>query len=136
MNRSLVQQLMRFGVVGILATLMHAVAFHLLHTRYNFSSIPANLISFALAFALSYLGHLKWTFAPTATPAVKQGRPAQQKQTLSRFLATALLGLSVNMLAGWLIVDYAQLSHYYFLAVVIFCTPALTFILSKYWAFR
>ncbi len=132
MNNTL-QQLLRFGIIGVIATLIHAILFHTLYINQLFSSLPANLISFIVAFTVSYLGHLKWTFVIKDVP--KRTYPLFWK-TLFRFLPTALLGLTVNITAGWLIIEYLQLSHYYFLGIVVFFTPALTFLISKYWVFK
>ncbi|MEJ7139075.1 GtrA family protein [Amphibiibacter pelophylacis] len=86
-----------------------------------------NALAFAVAFAVSYLGHRHLSFADTTQTA---------KDSLPRFAATALLGLLANevwfvllhRLIGWS--DTAAL-----LAAMVL-VAGQTWVLGRLWAFR
>lgn len=118
---------LRFGTVGLLATAVHAIIYAgLIH----FSAIPpqqANIAAFTFAFVFSYMGHSHFTFS---------GEGRRVGKTGPRFLAVALIGYALN--AGFVFLTTALLDWGAGAALpfMIFITPAATFALSKYWAFR
>lgn len=121
-------QLARFGVVGLLATAVHAGVYIGTVKPLLLTPLPANFAGFGCAFILSFLGHRHWTFAAQAA-----GTPAAG--SLARFLATALLGLASNSCITWLLVERLGLPSESALAGILFVTPLLTFACSKYWVF-
>lgn len=120
----LLAQLSRFGLVGLGATLVHAAVYGYAVGPAALAPLVANPLAFAVAFALSFLGHRHWTFAG-------QG----DARALPRFLATALFGLASNQLLTWLLVARLGLPPLSALAGILFVTPLLVFVLAKHWAF-
>lgn len=58
--------LIRFGIVGIIATLVHIFsAWILLDNLQINNAIIVNTIAFLIAFIFSFLGHYFWTFKAT-----------------------------------------------------------------------
>lgn len=55
-------RVVRFGLVGIAATLLHAGVLALLKTGQQMASGPANPIGFLVAFGLSMYGQQRFTF--------------------------------------------------------------------------
>ena len=123
------RQLVRFGLVGGLATAVNALLYLVLAQRHLLAPLLANAVGFVCAFAVSFGGHYYWTFAA-------QTRNGDAwHASLMRFFATALLGLGSNTLWTWLLVEWLRLPPASALAGILFLTPALVFVCSKYWAF-
>lgn len=123
--KDLLKQVARFGVVGLAATGTHFILAFLLMS----GSVPpllANFYAFLAAFAVSYLGHSRWSFA--------HKKPGQHS-TLLRFLLVSLLGFAANeiLFAGLLYV--AKLPPSLALAMTLVVIAGFTFLLSRNWAF-
>jgi putative flippase GtrA len=123
------QQLVRFGLVGILATAVNALLYLFLAQHHLLRPVLANAVGFLCAFALSFGGHYYWTFA------AQTRNGGAWHASLVRFFATALLGLGSNTLWTWLLVEQLRLPPASALAGILFITPVLVFVCSKYWAF-
>jgi putative flippase GtrA len=124
-------QLGRFGVVGALATLTHALTFgaaiELLHARPLF----ANLLGFALALCLSFLGHFRWTFR-----AQLSGRRPDLAWMFLRFALVALTGLMLNSLIVFVVVEQLALDYRIAMFLMVTIVPLFLFWQSKRFAFR
>lgn len=114
----------RFGMVGIFATAVHALVFLGLSESVALNALYANWIGFSVAFAASLVGHSRWTFNTELT----------SRRTI-RFLVTAAIGLAANTCFVYLIVDMLEFRPAMALPFIIFVTPALVYIISKYWVF-
>ncbi len=127
---SIVQQGMRFGLVGIVATLTHVLIYIALVEATGTNPSAANAIAFVIAFAVSFVGHFRWTFA-TAHGANRRpwGRP------LLKFTLVALFGFLLNALAVYVVTDVAQASYLYATIFMLLVTPISVFLLSRLWAF-
>lgn len=125
-TRHLRGQLLRFGTVGLLATAIHATVYWYLTARFNIGALLATVAGFCAAFSVSFLGHRYWTFAHNSS-----GFSA----SLLRFLLTSLLGLCSNAYIAWLLVDRMHLPANTALLGVVFLTPLLVFVLSRFWVF-
>jgi len=122
-----VARLAKFGVVGLTATAVNAAVFYLLVRNLWLPPVPAAVAAFVCAFVVSYVGHRHWTFA-------EQAAGADSRQSLIKFLLTALLGLCCNTFLTWLLTGPFGLPALSGL-VSILLVPVLTFVCSKYWAF-
>lgn len=119
--------LLRFGVVGVLAALTHyAVAALCIHFALT-SAAWANPAGFAVAFWVSYFGHYHFSFE--AVGSVGHG------EALPRFLLTALAGFFTNHLIYLGLLKLTGLSPYVDLFIALVLVAAMTFVLSRYWAF-
>ena len=124
-------QYSRFAIVGISATLTHAMAFTAFIELANLAPLIANFAAFGIAFLISFLGHFRWTFrSQTADRGWRQQRTA-----LARFAAVALTGLTLNSLAVVLVVNLLMLPYQYALILMVGVVPLVVFGLSKFWAF-
>lgn len=120
----MIQQLARFGAVGIAAMAVHWLVVALL-VPLGLRPLLANSAAFAIAFNVSYAGHRRFTFASTTA----------QHSTLKRFLGVALLGFALNETLYYLLLR-AGMEYRVALLLVLVAVAALTFVLSRYWAFR
>lgn len=122
-------QYLTFGSVGLAATAVHVLAFVTLIELTATSPLLANLLAFALAVLVSFGGHRRWTFRPEAADL------RDPKAALLKFIMVALLGLTLNSAAVYLIVELLELPYWYALLVMVGIVPLIVFLISKHWVF-
>ncbi|OWY39731.1 polysaccharide biosynthesis protein GtrA [Xenophilus sp. AP218F] len=122
MNR----QLFWFGVVGVSAMLLHFALVAWLLVPLGLPPLAANIVAFLCAFQLSYWGHRLQTF---------QARHIPHRQALPRFFGVSCLSFAVNEAMYFLLLRCTALDYRVALLIVLFSVAALTFVLSKLWAF-
>lgn len=120
-----IPQFARFAVVGLCATVVHVLIFTGL-VGAGLSGIISNLLSFAIAWGVSFIGHAKFTFQ------VSNIRFDQSR----RFLITSVIGLLSNSIIAFSIVDYLDLNAWIAVVLMVTVTPVLVFILLKTWVFE
>lgn len=114
-------QILRFGLVGGLATLTHlAVATALLAALPAAHPVAVNVVAFLVAFVVSFVGHSRYTF--------------RTKGSLPKFLIAALTGLAANnlVLVGLIALGAPALPS---LWAATLAAPAVVYVISKTWAF-
>jgi len=122
----IIAQLVKFGLVGLLATIVHGlIALTLI--RFNFSPLIANPIGFLVAFQVSYFGHSRWSFRSN-TP--------RRLSHQGKFFFVSISGLlcSQGLLYGLL--KLTVLSESVSLIIALGISAGFTFLLSRQWAFR
>ncbi len=125
-HRHLGHQLMRFGVIGVAATLTHAGIVLILVENGLIEPFWANFIAFMVALFVTYGGNHKWTF----------GLAGAHRRHFPRFLGAALLGLLLNQLIVYAIVEVLGWDYRISLALVVTAVPAITFTLNRLWVFQ
>lgn len=121
----MIAQLARFGVIGIAAMVVHWCVVALL-VPFGIAPLLANVIAFCVAFNVSFFGHHHWTFASAEN----------QKSTFKRFLGVAVLGFLVNEFMYSLLLKFTDLDYRIALFIVLGAVAGMTFVLSRFWAFR
>jgi putative flippase GtrA len=116
----------RFVVTGLLATATHASAFVMLIELASLRAVYAAVCSFLVALGVSYTLNYHWTF--------KAG--GRHRVALPRFVLVALVGLILNIGITYLVVDIWSLWYGYALIAVVTAIPVVTYVLSRFWAFR
>lgn len=128
-QRSLTQtigQLMRFGIIGVLAALTHyAIAITLTSTAMQ--PAWANLVAFVIAFWVSYFGHRYFSF---------DAGDVSHQQTLPRFVLVAVLGFILNESLLLLMLRFTSITIALGLPFIIILTAIFTFVLSRQFAFN
>lgn len=120
----------RFGIVGLTAAAIHYWTVVVLVELFGMAPLRANIGGFIVAFWCSYFGHRHWTFSDTID------RQAKGRQSFLRFLSVALLGFCMNALLFFLFLHYTTVPYYVALAIVVLVVAAMTYLLSRLWAFR
>jgi len=118
----------KFAVVGVLATLTHALVATGLLQSGLLSAFPANICGFLVAFGVSFSGHYFWSFAHLR-------REGTALKSMRRFLVIALSGFAVNsfVLALWLqLTPWPDMLGLLFSIAIV---PALSFLGARLWAF-
>ena len=119
-------QALRFGLIGVLATLVHMIVGVTLIDA-GWPALVANVAAFAIAFSVSFMGHFGYTFPDHAVD------PAR---ALGRFAAVACGGFAVNESLLALLIRSHLVAQMPALVLATATAAALTFIASRNWAFR
>jgi putative flippase GtrA len=128
----LASQLGKFGVVGIVATLVHAATLTLAVEALAVGPMRANVAGFGVAVFVSFFGNFRWTFRPAAgAPA-----PALPLIPFGRFLLAAGSGFALNTAFVYVVTGVLGRPYFYALPFIVFVTPAFLFMVSKFWVFR
>ncbi len=121
------RQIAIFIAVGTAAAFTHLTVVAAAVEVGGLAPLAANVIGFCIAFLVSFAGHARWTF-----PLAREHFTAAR----ARFFVVAFTGFVLNQTA------YAEALHlagprYYLpaLAAVLVGVAAVTFLLSKLWAF-
>ena len=122
----MLNQFLRFGFVGVLATGVHMlIGATLIHS--GWSALAANPVSFLIAFVVSFMGHYGFSFSD------------QEKEittSLKRFALVALGGFIVNEALLAVLVWSSLLLQIPSLILSTGIAAIVTFFASRNWAFR
>lgn len=114
--------LMRFGGVGVAATLVHlAVAGASFWLWPTISPFIANLLAFLVAFQVSFWGHRHFTFR-------RNGKG-------HRFFVLALAGFALNNGVLGALLAATSLDGFVAIVLATFTVPLLMYIAARFWAF-
>lgn len=123
-NHNLISVL-RFGIIGIVATITHIVIVAFILAFNLMPIFTANFTAFLTAFCVSFIGNYKWTFKSHNN----------LKRSLGRYFLIASLGFIVNNIILFILI-YEKILPPLYAAIISACfIPIVTFLLSKYWAF-
>lgn len=120
------QQLARFGVVGLLTTVVHVTVGLALHHGIGMAPFWANLVAFACAITASFVGQSRLTF-PDATA---------DGGAFLRFTVVALTGLALNQAIVWVVVSAFGGPYWLALAIIVGTVPWISFALLRFWALK
>lgn len=119
-------QLLKFGLVGLLATLVHAlIALFLI--QFGLEPLLANPIAFLVAFQLSYLGHSRWSFG---------SKKSYRLMHMYRFFIVSILGILCSQALLFGLLKLTRLTAAISLLTALGISAVCTFYLSRQWAFR
>lgn len=120
-------ELVRFAVVGIAATLTHALVYLGFLALAGSDPQFANLWGFLVAVVVSYVGQRRWTFAGNSV--------GNEHVAKLRFAVSSLLSLAMNAFWVFVTVNWLALPPEYSVVGILFLTPAAIFVVLKYWVF-
>jgi len=126
-SRGLSRQIIAFASVGVAATIVHYVA-ALIAAQWLPISF-ANPIGFVVAFFVSYLGHVQFTFQ-------LRGEDRRHRNRLPKFAVTAVSGFLLGQTILLTLTRVTNTPDFVALAVAVASVPVITFALSKLWVFR
>nr|WP_321445495.1 glycosyltransferase family 39 protein [uncultured Cohaesibacter sp.] len=118
--------LMRFGIVGVGATLVHmSVAAGLVHFALA-NVFIANLAAYMTAFLVAFTGHFLWTF--------QKGAPL--KQAIWRYFVISLSAFGANNLVLLGLVESGLVSKVTSVIIAAAIVPAISYVASRLWGFK
>jgi putative flippase GtrA len=124
--RTTLRQLVRFGVVGIAATAVHAALLLMLVELAALGPMPATALAFSAAVMVTFMGQSFLVFQNIS----------MAPRRILKFLATALGGLIGNVAIMGLFAEILRLHYLIGLGVALTVVPTATFLLSRFWVFR
>ncbi len=96
-KKSLAQQLVRFGFVGIAATLIDYGIMVLLTELFGVNYLISSMVSFCVSVVFNYIMSITWVFNVTGE--------RKKAQDMTVFLVLSVIGLGINQLIMWIAVD-------------------------------
>lgn len=119
-------QFIRFGLIGIVATLCHMGTLIIFVEIFKYEPIMASTIGFILAVIISYVLNYRFTFIARRSHVF----------FFLRYLVVCITGLAINISIMFLTVNILKwwyiIGQIFTLAIV----PVTNFTLNKYWTFR
>jgi putative flippase GtrA len=121
------RRILVFIAVGCAAALVHWMTVVMLVRHSGAAPLAANVAGWAVAFCVSFAGQAGLTFRDQAAPLARSAR---------RFLLVSLGGFALNEASYALLLHWSPLRYDLLLALVLVGVAALTYLLSRHWAFR
>lgn len=121
-----INKFIKFGLVGVLNTLINWIIFALL----NFVGvyyIIANIIAYAVATVNSYIWNSKWVFKYNGK---------DKKETTVRFVILNLVGLALNTSILYFLVDILLFNKLLGLVITTIIVMIINYLLNKIWVFN
>ena len=117
--------LLRFGVVGIFATIVYYMI-AIGCSAAGMAPLAANIIGYCIGVGSSFIGHFYFTFK-------KQGNHTRH---LVRFIIVSLLGYILSNIIIVIVVDINNGAFWFAALVVVILIPPVNWIFGRYWAFK
>ena len=124
MKNSIIQAV-RFFIIGIISMSLHFCVFSIL-IHLDMPPLSANVISFIVAFQMSFWGHFLWSFYQNGV---------SRSTAVLRFFLVAIGSFVVNELMMASLLRWTTFDPQKSLIIVLFTVAGGTFLLSKFWAF-
>lgn len=122
----LIFQLMRFGLVGVIAAAVHFFIVVNLVQSYGYEPLVANIAAFLVSFQLSYYGHRRFTFYGTTTV---------HAVAFPKLLTLQIFNFIANESLFYFLLSL-HLPYQLALLIVLSVLPIFTFAVSKFWIFQ
>lgn len=113
--------LIRFSVIGLLATLVHLGIAAIVLTCMNEALFLANLLAFIVAVNVSFFGHRFFSF--------------RRNGNFSRFFIITLSGFAFNNIILSGLVYFELTEGLLAITISTLCVPFMVFLLSRFWVF-
>ncbi len=123
----MIRQVVRFGLVGAAAAATHFVVAVACVRALALDPQIANVAGFLIAFGVSFLGQWRWTFGAHGAPLMR---------ALPSYFLVSFGGFAANAAAYRWLLTHTSLRYDVALAAVLVAVAAMTFLLSRFWAFR
>ena len=118
-------RLFRFSVIGVICAVIYIAGFVVL-SAIGLVPIAANLVAFASAVVVQYVGHTLWTFRGSLRDAI-QG---------ARFVAAIGLGLLLSTLVSSVIAPFCGWPSWLTATLVAVLLPISNFAAFRVWVYR
>jgi len=127
LKRRVFRQFIKFGLVGVSSTVIDW-GIYLILTRFaGIYYLMAKILSFSFAVINSYVWNRRWTF--------RSNDPQKLRQFI-KFLIIALVGVVLNTLIMYIVVDYIHLNDLYGLVISSAIVMFWNFLANKFYTFR
>lgn len=114
-----------FIATGCVAAAVHFGVVVALVGRFGLPPLGANVAGWGVALSVSFIGHLRLSFADQQAPPARSAR---------RFLLVSALGFGINE-SAYAVLLGSGAGYRVALAAVLLGVAAITYLLSRHWAF-
>ena len=126
-RREIFWQVVRYGVNGTIVTGLYSLVLVTLDSATKLPLQFCNLAGYVAALCLGYVLHSRITFRNHGT---------RDRASQGRFVLASLPSLALNAFWGWLLTDALNLPHWTLYLPIWFVTPAMIFVLNRWWVFK
>lgn len=117
MKNKLIKQIIRFIIVGGIATIIDYIVFFLLHDYLRVNTLISNIISFTVSVIYNYIASINWVFEVNAN--------LDKKKQFIVYIILSIIGLVINTGIVYLCVDI--LNMFSLIGKVIATTIVMTY---------
>lgn len=125
MNKALFFQIMRFGIVGVIASLVHFSCVVFFVQLLHWQPLIANIVGFSIGVQVSYWGHRTFTFRDS---------DASHRVAYPRLVTLQAGNFIANEGLFSLFLSF-HLPYQVALLIVLAIMPIFTFMISRAWVF-
>lgn len=100
-NNKLLIQIIKFIIVGGIATIIDFGVFYVLHELFHVPTLYSNIISFSVSVVYNYIASVKWVFDVKKTDPKKQFIVFMALSILGLILNTAIVYVTIDILKWW-----------------------------------
>ncbi len=122
-----VRQFIKFALVGISSTVIDWGIYLVLTRFLGIYYLMAKILSFSIAVINSYIWNRRWTF---------RSNDPQKLREFIKFLIIAFVGVILNTLIMYIVVDFIRLSDIYGLFFASAIVMFWNFTANKYYTFK
>ena len=126
-RREIFWQIVRYGVNGSIVTGLYSLVLLILDSWTHLPLQICNLAGYVAALNLGYFLHSRVTFRNHGT---------RDNASKIRFVLASLPSFALNAFWAWLLTDAMKLPHWTLYLPIWFVTPAMIFVLNRWWVFR
>lgn len=123
--KALIQQLIKFGIVGVIATLIDWTLFYFLYNALSFNYLIAKIIAFGVSTVFNYYLSMRYVF-------VSKYSKEDRLKEFQLFVGLSIIGLLLTLGFLWAFVEWVNLSPNIANIVVAFIVTLTNFILRKW----
>lgn len=95
--KKLLEQLVKFGIVGVIATLLEWIIFYICTNQLKIHYSISTIIGFSISTIFNYWASVKWVFD------VNKGK--SEKLNFILFVVLSIVGLGLNELILWICIE-------------------------------
>lgn len=120
----LLGQLMKFGVVGIIATIVDFVVLTILIEAFSVHYLTSAAIGFIVATLFNYIASMRYVFN-------SRFGPHEKRKELIIFIILSLVGLGLNQFFMWLFVEFFSIFYIFSKGLATVLVMAWNFVSRK-----
>lgn len=90
MNSKLIKQILKFGIVGGIATVIDLLTYYLFYNFLKINPLISNVIAFSVSVTYNYIASVKWVFNIT--------KDKSKKQMFIEFIILSIIGMLLTEL--------------------------------------
>jgi putative flippase GtrA len=126
LNSSLLGLLIRYGIVGVVASVAHFSVAYICYQFLHINFFIAHFFGFFVGLLCAYFGHYFYSFKDQQ----------QHTKRFPKFLLTSLVALTLHQGGAYLLVKQLHLNYSsQVLPLLVISVPLITFLLNRFWVF-